>query len=167
MAENLQQENLTSESGEDVTPSGVDYIQAIRNLQANTVSKTDYAKLQEENKKLLQSLINGETMEAPKVPGEDIDPNEVVKHITQNLETGSSMQMCEDLLKLVDYDKAHGNVHPFISLNNKSPEQADIDKAEKVEQYLRDCLEYADGDKYLFAQELTRNMVDIPFIKKK
>lgn len=167
MAENAENQNQNVESGADETSSGVDYIQAIQQLQANTVSKTDYAKLQDENKKLLQSLIKGEKIEQPKVPGDDVDPKEVVKHMVDNLETGSTMQGIEDILKLVDYDKAHGLPHPFLSMNNKNPDEDDIARAERVEQYFRDCLEYADGDKYLFAQELTRNMEDSPYVKTK
>ena len=54
----------------------VDYVAAIKELKDNTVPKNQYAKLKEENKKLLQSLINGESIggaEASSVP--DVDMN--------------------------------------------------------------------------------------------
>ena len=38
------------------------YIDAIRDLKANTVSKDRYNKLMEENKNLLNSLVNGESV---------------------------------------------------------------------------------------------------------
>lgn len=40
------------------------YIDAIRDLKANTVSKERYDKLMEENKNLLNSLVNGEPVAA-------------------------------------------------------------------------------------------------------
>lgn len=40
------------------------YIDAIRDLKANTVSKDRYNKLMEENKNLLNSLVNGESVAA-------------------------------------------------------------------------------------------------------
>ena len=163
----MEEKETRIESNEEEAVSGEQYIEAIKKLQQTTVSKDDYAKLKEENKKLLDSLINGETIEAPKVPGEEVNPEEVVKHIIDNLNTGSSLQGIQDILKLVDYDKAHGKVHPFVSMNNKNPDEDDVAKAERVEQYLRDCIEYAEGDKALFAQELTRNLEDSPFVKIK
>ena len=56
------------------TDTSLDYIEAIKTLRETTVDKSAYDSLRAENKKLLQSLVNGETIEPQnKVLSEDID----------------------------------------------------------------------------------------------
>ena len=68
MAEN---DNIIESEQENVGADN-DYIEAIKEMKANTVSKEDYNKLKEENKKLLQAVVNGETIELEKQKPVDI-----------------------------------------------------------------------------------------------
>ena len=43
------------------------YIEALKEIKENSVSKDDYLKLKAENRKLLNSLANGDFIEQPKV----------------------------------------------------------------------------------------------------
>ena len=52
----------TMEQNETNINENQQYIDAIRDLKANTVSKDRYNKLMEENKNLLNSLVNGESV---------------------------------------------------------------------------------------------------------
>jgi hypothetical protein len=56
---------LDSENTADTpsTSTAEDYIEAIKNLKQTTVDKTAYDALRSENKKLLESLINGEEIQ--------------------------------------------------------------------------------------------------------
>lgn len=155
-------DNVTEQDTQTVDNS--QYIDAIKQMRATTVSKEDYVKLQEENKKLLQSLVNGETIDPEKVP-EQINPSEVVKHILENLEVGNNLQGFSDVLKLVEYDKARGIDSPFLSLNEQIHSDADKARADYVEEVIRDCIEYANGNNAIFTQELQRNLVDNPMVK--
>ena len=60
---------LTSETGsvEDMTP---DYLEAIKSLKENSVDRSKYDELRAENKKLLQAVVNGQTLEAEVVKPE-------------------------------------------------------------------------------------------------
>ena len=51
--QNLEQRN------EEQVDSDVDYLAAIKELKANSVDRAKYDKLKEENKKLLDTVING------------------------------------------------------------------------------------------------------------
>ena len=53
---------INEQPAEDIqsTTTAEDYIEAIKSLKQNTVDKTAYDALRSENKKLLESLINGE-----------------------------------------------------------------------------------------------------------
>lgn len=82
MADN---ELLNSENTAETTSTSTaeDYIEAIKNLKQTTVDKTAYDALRSENKKLLESLINGEEIQPQnKVLTEDI--NELRKDILTN-----------------------------------------------------------------------------------
>lgn len=58
MAE-LEKENMRNE---EVVVDNTDYIDAIKELKQNSVDKDKYDALKAENKKLLESLINGEEL---------------------------------------------------------------------------------------------------------
>lgn len=45
---------------EDMTP---DYLEAIKSLKENSVDRSKYDELRAENKKLLQSIVNGQQVE--------------------------------------------------------------------------------------------------------
>ena len=65
------------------TTTAEDYIEAIKNLKQTTVDKTAYDALRSENKKLLESLVNGEEIQPQnKVLTEDI--NSLRKDILTN-----------------------------------------------------------------------------------
>ena len=55
----MADEELKRESGEETSEGTIDYISAINELKKNTVPKSEYAKLKEENKRLLDNVING------------------------------------------------------------------------------------------------------------
>lgn len=59
-----ENEILTNQTEETNINENQQYIDAIRDLKANTVSKDRYNKLMEENKNLLNSLVNGESVAA-------------------------------------------------------------------------------------------------------
>ena len=66
--------NKNSESQQTNVPDNTDYIEALREMRNSTVSKEQYDKLKDENKKLLNSLVNGEVISADMKPAEvDID----------------------------------------------------------------------------------------------
>lgn len=54
-----QDQKLTNETGavEDMTP---DYLAAIQELKQNSVDRSKYEDLKAENKKLLDSIVNGQ-----------------------------------------------------------------------------------------------------------
>ena len=52
----------TTNQSAPVEDNAADYISEIQNLRANSVSRDDYNKLREENKRLISSLAKGETI---------------------------------------------------------------------------------------------------------
>lgn len=142
-----QQENVEQDTN--------NYIEAIKEIKANSVSKEAYKKLQDENKKLLESLIAGETIEAPKTTVEEkVDLNELRKHLE---EAESPIDYCKTSLKLHEETLKQLGYNDYLPNGKKiRPTKEDEEKANLFIEQIKECIDYADGDDQLFIQELQR-----------
>lgn len=155
-----------NESQQENVGANDDYIEAIKEMKANTVSKEDYIKLKNENKKLLQAVVNGESVEIERQKPADI--KEIKKRF---ISAESTLDGVSAALELRDAILAAGGEDPFLPTGKKvSATDEDIRTAEKVAEGFRHCVEYADGDPHIFANELARITVDtgpVPRRKKR
>lgn len=147
------------ESGAEDNPSGVDYIEAIKKLKENSVPKEDYERVQDENRKLLQSLINGETIEQEAAERPDIAA--LRKELYGEEFAGSDLEYVSKTLELRKAIMEKGGMDPFLPYGKKIiPTEEDITTAERVAETLQECIDYADGDSTVFIAELQRRMID-------
>lgn len=145
-------------SGGEDTPSGAEYIEAIKQLKESSVPKEAYEKIKEENKKLLQSLINGETIEAET---EAPDIAELRKELFSEDCDLNNLDYMTKVMQLRSAIMESGGIDPFLPYGKKiMPTEEDIDTANRVAQIVQDCIEYAEGDSAVFTNELQRRMVD-------
>ena len=142
-----QQENVEQDTN--------NYIEAIKEMKANSVSKDAYKKLQDENKKLLESLIAGETIEAPKTTVEEkVDLDALRKHLD---EAESPIDYCKTSLKLHEETLKQLGYNDYLPNGKKiRPTKEDEEKANLFIEQIKECIDYADGDDQLFIQELQR-----------
>lgn len=146
-----QQENLDDTS---------QYIEAIKEMKANSVSKQAYDKLREENKQLLDSLINGKEIELPKQK-EPVDINKIRSTLFNEDKPLNNLDYVSNALKLRDELIERGERDPFLPYGqNISPTDEDVIKADRVATVMKECIEYADGDSELFTNELMRRTND-------
>lgn len=139
------------------------YIDAINELKANTVSKDDYNRLQAENKKLLESVINGEHVEIP-----EVETKESIDALRAKLFGGdlSNLDYAKTSIDLRDALLEKGESDPFLPYGSKiSPTRDDVDCANRVADVLKECIEYADGDSEVFTNELQRRTNDVKYRK--
>ena len=147
-----QQENVEQDTN--------NYIEAIKEIKANSVSKQAYEKLKEENKQLLDSLINGKEIELPKQK-EPVDIDKIRSKLFDEDRPLSNLEYVSNALKLRDELLERGERDPFLPYGqNISPTDEDIIKADRVATVMKECLEYADGDSELFTNELMRRTND-------
>lgn len=137
-----------------VDDTQVDYIEAIKNLKQNTVDRSKYDELKAENKKLLDSIVNGQTVDAesqPQYRDVNVIRDELFNHEHNNLEYMKlSLELRNTLI-------AKGERDPFLPYGSQiAPTPEDVEKAEKAAQIYQECIDYADGDSKLFTQELQR-----------
>lgn len=154
--ENLEQQNV------EVEDTNM-YLDQIKELKQNTVSKDAYQKLQEENRNLLKSLVEGQTVSAPAEEQTSRSIEEILKDF--NSET-SNLNHIKYVMELHNKNLERG-INDFVT--NSSQYQAtdeDIAAAKRVEDFFNDLIKTADGDATVFNNEYQRRVVD-PIIPKR
>lgn len=149
-----QQENVEQDTN--------NYIEAIKEIKANSVSKEAYNKLKDENKQLLDSLINGNqvTIQNDKeVTWDDI--KNMRKKLADVDHPLSNLEYAQTAVELRDALLEKGEKDPFLPWgHNISPTDEDCIKADRVADVFKQCIEYAEGDNELFTNELQRRTND-------
>ena len=140
---------------EDTT---TDYIEAINQLKQNSVDRSKYEELRAENKKLLDSIVNGTEVAQP------VEEKKSVEELRAAYlkEDQSNLEYITNALKLREALMAEGKPDPFLPIGEQIlPTDEDVATANKVAQVLQECVDYAEGDSTVFTNELQRHLVDI------
>lgn len=159
----MEEELKINESGTQVEDN-TDYIAAIKELKENSVSKSDYLKLKDENKKLLNSLVNGEQISADKVEPEESIDSLKAKAFSTN---ASNLSIATNMIKLRERLIEDGQPDPFLPNGSKyQPEYQDLLDAESVADLMKQCIDIANGDPDVFNNEWSRHIADTPIVNK-
>ena len=157
MAEDIVKDSVSEQN--NVENDSNHYIEAIKEMKANTVDKEAYLKLKEENKQLLNSLVNGE-----EIKGQDAEQKESIEELRSKLfgtkrKDLNNLDFVENALKLRNALMEAGQTDPFVPNGSKiKPTDEDFAKAKKVADTLQECVDYADGDPDVFTDELKRRI---------
>lgn len=159
----LQKSVSGEEDGEQDNNS---YIEAIKEMKKNTVPRADYEKVQAENKKLLETLIDGG--QAKVVDAEEkVDADALRKELYFSDKPMSNLEYVEKTLKLRKAQMEQGYQDPFLPTGTLVPlTQDDYNGAEKVAAILEECVEIADGDPHAFNMEFQRRLADTPTLAR-
>lgn len=148
-----ENENLQQQQNEEQQQTNEQYIEAIRDLKANSVSKERYNKLMEENKNLLNSLVNGETV-TPVAPEVEKPP---IEDLVKEMRSGklNDIQLVEKALEFRERVLEETGEDCFVSMgHNVTPTQESYISTQKTADIYRECLDYANGDNKVFINEL-------------
>lgn len=161
----MVEKELNNETATDVDTT-VDYIQALNELKQNSVDRSKYEALRADNKRLLDSIVNGQAaeMEIKTEPKKSVD--ELRKAVFKDEST--NLQYWSNVLDLRDTLIENGERDPFLPYGQKIlPTNEDIECANRVANVVRECIEYAEGDNEAFTNELQRRTVDTPYARRK
>ena len=147
----MENEETKTTQVEDTTQT---YIDTIEQLKSNTVSKEDYNKLVEENKKLIGTLARNEKRET-----------EAAKPAGPTLAELNAALCADTELSNLDYVKlslaqrnaaiAAGKNDPYLPYgHNIKPTPDDIRKANLVAEELQKCVDEANGSSNAFTARL-------------
>ena len=147
-----------------------DYIDQIKKLKENSVSKDDYNKLKADNKKLIDALANGTQLEGkvePKIDAVD-KINELRKKLFGKGSNLDNLEYCKAAVELRDALIEKGERDPFLPFGHEVvATDSDYESANRVATVMKECIDYADGDSDIFTNELQHRTVDISIPKKK
>ena len=147
--------------------SAQDYLEAIKSLKQNSVDKAKYEQLKAENKKLLDSIVNG-TEVALDVKKQDEPTIQELRERVFNNPNQTNLEYVTNVLKLRERLIEEGNDDPFIASSSQySPTNADYERANRVATILQDMVDVADGDSAVFLNEYQRRVKEVNIPNKK
>ena len=138
---------------ETENPLKEDYIEEIKKLKESTVSKEEFDKLLQENKKLIGALVDGKNLPVEAVNVKT--KNDYLKVLNDS--DASNLEYCKAALGMRDLVLQEKGIDIFLPTNATLEDRA---KAEAVAKTMQEAIDYADGDSALFTQELQRRTVD-------
>lgn len=163
----METETKVEPNGNVETIDADNYIDIVTKLKENTVSKEDYEKLQEENKKLANTIANGLTVQPKEENKTEVNIDELRKNFLK--ENQSNLEYAENALALRKaLMEENPEDDPFLPKghNINATEQDKID-AQNVADVLEQCIELADGNSDAFTIALQNRIVDIKLPKRK
>ena len=136
--------------------SNLDLAKALKELRENSVSKDEYNKVVEENKKLVAEVINGEggAGNGQATPPEDLEAD--IKAYREKLygpkcSELSNLEFCETTLKLREAIIKRDGIDPFLPRGaNIKPTDYDTQRAQAVADVMAECIKEANGDSGVF-----------------
>lgn len=147
--------------------SAQDYLEAIKSLKQNSVDKALYDKVKAENKKLLDSIVNGTEVALDVKKQEEPTIQELRERVFNN-PNQTNLEYVTNVLKLRERLIEEGNDDPFIASSSQySPTNADYERANRVATILQDMVDTADGDSAVFLNEYQRRVKEVNIPNKK
>ena len=161
-------EEMTNEINKEVNDTQK-YLDTINELKRNSVSREEYDKVRNENKTLLENLVNGRTLDAA---AEEDSPTPTVEELRnkvfgKNCEDLSDLEFITGLCDLRDALLEEEGVDYFAPTGSKyAADYNDKQIAQNTYDAFRHCIDIADGDNGVFIREIERITNDIGVIKK-
>ena len=153
-----------SVTGQENVDDSVDYISALNEMKQNSVSRSEYEKLKADNKRLLDSIVNGTSENVEVLPKKSIE--ELRKNFMK--EGISNLDYWKNALELRERLIEEGQPDPMIPTGVRvAANQMDYDGVEKLVSGIQHCIDYANGDSQLFTNELQRITRDVNIPRQK
>ena len=147
-------------TGSQVEDNTQDYLAAINELKQNSVDRSKYDALKAENKRLIDSIVNG--TDIGQVTVEEKESIEELRRKVNNPHQ-TNLDYWTNVLKLRDALIEEGYEDPFVGASSQyTPTLVDYDNANKVATVFKEMVEVADGDPDVFLNEYQRRVKDMP-----
>ena len=157
----MEEEKKAVSGTESQIDTNQDYISALNEMKKNTVSKEAYDKLREDNKKLLDTIVSGQSLEQTEVK-QEVDVDALRKELFgKSRRDLSNLEYVDKALQLRKALMEKGEQDPFVMKAGRtsSPEAEDFKKAERVASVLQECVDIADGNDSVFDNEFQRRLI--------
>lgn len=144
-----------------------DYIAMIQQLKANSVPKDKHQKVLDENKRLVETLINGGQL-APQTESAKVDVAALRKELFTIDCNLNPLEFWDKALTLRDTLIEKEGYDMFVPSGTKVvATEEDIEVADRVSKVVKECIDYAEGDADVFRNELMRRTIDTPIPRRR
>lgn len=155
------EKELMNENANETEVTNNEYIDAIATLKQNSVDKARYESLRQENKKLLDALVNGGQLDADVIKEQ---PKEDIKTLRDRVfkkENQSNLEYWTNVLALRDRLLEEGQEDPFVPQGRKIQATVqDYEAAQRVADGMKSLVDYANGNNEVFISEYQRRVRD-------
>lgn len=152
-------------TGEQVEDNTQDYLEAIKTLKQNSVDRSQYEALRAENKKLIDSIVNG--TEVAQTTVEEKPSIEELRKRTFNNPNQTNLEYITNVLDLRERLIEEGYGDPFVAQSSQyNPTNADYERANRVATIFKEMVETSDGDPNVFLNEYQRRVKETNIPKK-
>lgn len=154
---------MEENQNEETMSTDINYIEAIKEMKLNTVSKDKYEKVVAENKELVKAMAEGREIDTKDEP--KVDVNSLRANYFK--EDQSNLEYWENTLALRSAIIEGGGVDPFLPSGHEvAITQDDVDSANRVADVVEQCISQANGDSNVFTQLLQSRTNDTTILKK-
>lgn len=161
MADNI--DKTQSVSGETVEDMTQDYLTAIKELKENSVDRSAYDSLRAENKRLLDSLVNGQTIEKPSESIELPTRLDCYKKYKEN-NFNSDLDYWKNIVELREATIREYGKDPCVSGNfgvtpdgeTIPPSYGEKEEIEGMFETIKEAINESDGNPAVFRQIMTQ-----------
>jgi len=147
-----------------------DYVEAVKSLKESSVPKEQFDKMVEENKTLMNAILNG-NVATEKKDVQEIDVDDRINELRRDIfgRGLNNLEYWEKTLELRDLIKEQDpNNDIFVASNSQiTPTDFDYQCAERVADVVSDCIEKCEGNSSVFTTLLLNRTKDINIPNRK
>ena len=163
----MANEDLENLQTQELPPEDQNMVEAMQQLKANSVQKSEYERVLARNKELTEALARNKQIEeaAKEIP--DTDTIESLRDDLRGHEL-SNMEYWQKVLKLRDKVIESGQPDPFLPSDSKSNySEENVRTAERVAKGIQDLLDQANGNAELFNALYQGSCEDVSIVRNK
>ena len=155
------EKELMNENANETEVTNNEYIDAIATLKQNSVDKARYDSLRQENKKLLDALVNGGQLDADAIKEEPKVDIQTLREKVFNNENQSNLEYWTNVLALRDRLLEEGQEDPFVPQGRKIQATVqDYEASQRVADGMKNLVDYANRNREVFLSECQRRIRD-------
>ena len=155
------EKELMNENANETEVTNNEYIDAIATLKQNSVDQASHDSLKQENKKLLDALVNGGQLDADAIKEQPKEDIQTLRDRVFNKENQSNLEYWTNVLALRDRLLEEGQEDPLVPQGRKIQATVqDYEAAQRVAEGMRNLVDYANGNNEVFLSEYQRRVRD-------
>lgn len=162
-----EEKDLRNENEDEEEQDNNIYLEQIKKLKENSVSKDDYEKLEKERNELVKAFVEGKDIDIPGTSKEEEETDTEINNLRESLlkedSELSNLEFWENSLKLrkAIIERDGEEADPFLPHSSQfAPSEDDRASVDRVVSVVEECIEKAEGNAETFRALLNAKILD-------